>query len=195
MFWGPVLQSSSAVSADSESPRSSVSPATGCPWDHSHHKHIHLASAMAIVCPQNAPKSCMPTWELYSHTPKPFFLTGLLTLFLEHPTSNVFCPFARPSACRYVIAMSPFLLYTKRTLFQQLSPLGSRMQSLSNYLGWLLQWEHLSNCQSQRLNSSQTKLLSKTLFPEGKSKHRGYRAWGSMDLFSITKAIIHKSSS
>jgi len=72
MFRGPVAQSSFAVSARSESPRSSASPATGCPRDHGHPKNTRLASAMAMVCHQDVPMSHVPTLEVCSHCAQDF---------------------------------------------------------------------------------------------------------------------------
>lgn len=63
MFQGPVPQSSCAVRAGRESPRSTASPR-----DHGHPKRTLLAPAMATVCPQDAPISHVPTLEVCSHS-------------------------------------------------------------------------------------------------------------------------------
>lgn len=141
MFQGPVPQSSCAVSAGRESPRSTASPR-----DHGHPKHALLAPAMAIVCPQDAPISHVPTLEVCSHSAQAILPDSPIDPIPWASCLNCFlslCQGFSLHSLQFQVVMSPFLSCTVRTLFQQLFPPGSRLQSLSNYAAWLLQWGHL----------------------------------------------------
>lgn len=71
--------------------------------------------------PSGLPWAMCPPWMFAVHGTQAIFLSAPLTLFLQHPTLTAFCPCA--SFSLQVAVMSLFLLYTMRTLFQQVLPI------------------------------------------------------------------------